>query len=59
MLHEKKEGSNDDVKKLGRVIGVSFKGDPNNSFNMLSKEGRRGWRAASGGELEEGDVEGC
>jgi len=57
VMHEKKEVVKADVKEIGRVLGVSFKGDPNNSFSLLSKEGRRGWRAAGGCEME-GESEG-
>jgi hypothetical protein len=53
VLHEKPAVVKEDVKEIGRVIGVRFKGDPNNSFNLLSKEGRREWRAAGGSEVEE------
>jgi hypothetical protein len=42
VLHEKKEVVKADVKEIGRAIGLTFNGDPHNSFNLLSKEGRRG-----------------
>jgi len=41
-----------DVTEIGWVIGLNFNGDPNNRFNLLSKEGRKGWRAAAGREGE-------
>jgi hypothetical protein len=52
VMHEKKEVVKVAVQEIGRVIGLTYNGDPNNSFNLLSKEGRRGWRAAGGCELE-------
>ncbi len=52
IMHENKEVAKVDVTKIGRVIGLNFNGDPNNSFNLLSKEGRKGWRAAVGCEVE-------
>jgi len=66
LAHGNPEGVAKDVKDIGKVIGVSFKGDPNNSFNLLTRAGRREWRAAGGtkvtgegvgGLLSEGD--GC
>jgi hypothetical protein len=42
VLQEKKEVVKADVKEIGRAIGLTFNGDPHNSFNLLSKEGRRG-----------------
>jgi len=47
-----KEVAKADVTEIGRVIGLNFNGDPNNSFNLLSKEGRKGWRAVVGREEE-------
>lgn len=58
MMHEKLEVVKADVKEIGLVIGVSFKGDPNNSFNLLTKEGRRGLRTAGGSEMEGEGVRG-
>ena len=58
VMHEKLEVVKADVKKIGRAIGVSFKGDPNNSFNLLTKEGRREWRVTGGSEMEEEGVGG-
>ena len=48
VLHDKSKGVSHDVKEIGNVIGVNFKGDSNNSFNLLSRAGRREWRAAGG-----------
>jgi len=52
LMHEKPEVVKADVKEIGRVIGVSFNGEPNNSFNLLTKEGRKGWRKAGGSEMD-------
>ena len=51
MLHDKSGGGSKDVEELGKVIGVNFKGDSNNSFNLLSRAGRKEWRAAVGGDV--------
>ena len=51
VLHGKKEVVEDDVKVIGKTLGVNFKGDNNNSFNLLSKEGKREWRAGKGSML--------
>ena len=47
-VHEKSNGVKEDVIELGKVLGVKFKGDPNNSFNLLSREGRTEWRSMGG-----------
>lgn len=44
----------EDEKKIGRTLGVNFKGDNNNKFNLLSKEGQREWRAERGSLLLKG-----
>jgi hypothetical protein len=47
-----------DVRDLGQTVGVKYQCVTNNSFNLLTKEGRKEWRAARvGGEGR--DVEGC
>ena len=51
LAHGNPEGVAKDVKDIGKVIGVSFKGDPNNSFNLLTRARRREWRAARGTEV--------
>ena len=56
MLHGEPDVVAKDVTELGKVIGVKFKGDPNNSFNLLSREGRREWRAMGGYEVENVEV---
>ena len=48
VLNEKSSAAQKDVTELGKVLGVKFKGDPNNSFNLLTREGRKEWRAAGG-----------
>jgi len=47
-VHEKSNGVKEDVNELGKALGVKFKGDPNNSFNLLSREGRKEWRSMGG-----------
>jgi hypothetical protein len=47
-----------DVKEIGKVIGVKFRGDSNNSFNLLSKAGRKELQAARVGAVESEEVGG-
>jgi hypothetical protein len=56
VLHGKKEVVAEDVREIGKTLGVKFKGDKNNNFNLLSKEGRREWRAERGSLLVESEV---
>ena len=51
MVHGKPKAVADNVKEIGKVVGVKFNCDTDNSFNLLTKEGRREWRAVSGGEM--------
>ena len=57
ILHSKKEAKAEDVREIGKTLGVKFKGDNNNSFNLLSREGRRELRAVRGSSVEEGSRE--
>jgi hypothetical protein len=41
VLNEKSSAAQKDVTKLGKVLGAKFSGDPNNSFNLLTREGRK------------------
>jgi len=41
----------EDVRELGKVVGLDFNCDISNKFNLLSREGRRDWRAAGGCEV--------
>ena len=66
ILHGKSQMVVDDVKAIGKTVGLKFNSDTVNSFNMLTKEGRKEWRAAGGSELVcgsmgdgGGDVGGC
>jgi hypothetical protein len=43
---------------LGKVVGVKFNCDTANKFNLLSRDGRREWRAAGGCESLTGVVKG-
>lgn len=47
-----------DVKEIGKVIGVKFIGDSNNSFNLLSRAGRKELRAAGVGAVDSEEVGG-
>jgi len=38
----------DDFRDLGKIVGVKFNCDTTNSFNLLSREGRKKLRAAGG-----------
>jgi len=57
VLHGKKVSVLEDVVEIGQSLGVTFKGVDNSSFNLLSKEGRREWRAEKVGLVEMGNVE--
>jgi len=57
LLHRKKEAAAEDVREIGRSLGVKFNGDINNRFNLLSREGRKELKAKRGIVLVEGDVE--
>lgn len=50
ILQNKKENVGEDVREIGKTLGVIFKGEQ----NLLTKEGRRVWRAERGSLLEEG-----
>jgi len=44
-VHGKKEAVVEDVRVIGKTLGVNFNGDKNNKFNLLSKrEGESGGR---------------
>ncbi|XP_024626603.1 uncharacterized protein [Medicago truncatula] len=55
-LHGKGDKVADDVMSLGKVVGVRYQCETVNSFNLLSKEGRREWRAASACNRVDGEV---
>lgn len=44
-----------DVRELGKVVGVKYQCVTNNRFNLLTREGRREWRAAGDGEAVQGE----
>ena len=46
-----------DVRNIGKAIGVKYKCDTTNSFNLLTREGRKEWRASGVSDVERG-VEG-
>jgi len=47
----------EDVKELGKVVWVKYQCDTSNTFNLLSREGRRLCRAVGGSEMAD-DVAG-
>ena len=47
-LHGKADKVKEDVRELGKVVGVKVNCDTSNSFNMLVRGGRREWRAEGG-----------
>ena len=51
------EATTADVENTRRVIGVKYKGDVMNKYNVLSKEGRRQMRVVVGKEVSGGEVE--
>jgi len=55
LLHGKKEELAADVSDLGKVVGVKFQCDTSNSFNLLTREGGKEWRAARGGDVKWGE----
>ena len=54
-LQGKKNVAEVDVRDLGKVVGVKYHCETKNSFNFLTREGRREWRAAGGGEVVQGE----
>jgi len=58
LVHGKPLAVANDVRDIGKAVGVRFQCDTSNSFNLLTKEGRKGWRAAGGGEVGNEGVRG-
>jgi len=59
VLHDKKENVAEDVREIGKTLGVYVTGDKFSGLNLLTKEGRRELRAERGSMLEVGtEVEG-
>ena len=56
LLHGNKKVATEDVREIGLSLGVNFKGDKNNSFNLLTREGRKEWRPGRGSLLLERDM---
>jgi len=56
LLHGKAEVVAYDVRDIGKEVGVKYKCDTNNNFNLLTREGRMEWRAAGGSEVVRGVV---
>ena len=51
VLHGKADKVKDDVRDLGKIVGVKINCDTTNNFNLLSREGRKNLRAADGGGM--------
>jgi len=51
VVHGKSKEVAVDVRNIGKAFGVKYKCDTNNSFNLLTMEGRKEWREARGGEV--------
>lgn len=56
ILHGKHQAAVDDVKDIGKKVGLTFNCDTGNNFNLLTKEGRKEWRAAGGSEVGRGSM---
>lgn len=56
MLHENKNLAKEDIREVGKYLGVIFKGDNNDSCNLLTREGRKEWRAGRGNVFMEGEM---
>jgi len=48
----------EDLRDIGKVVGVKYKCETMNSFNLLTRDGRKEWRAAGDIEFECGEVGG-
>jgi preprotein translocase subunit Sec63 len=57
LLQGKKEVAEEDVREIGRNLGVKFTSDKSNRFHLLTKEGRRELHAERGAVMREGDVQ--
>jgi hypothetical protein len=58
VLHDKGKVVADDVRDIGKAVGVQYKCATNNSFNLLTRDGRKEWREAGFSEGVRGDVYG-
>lgn len=54
VLHDKKENVAEDVRDIGKTLGVNVKGDSNIGLSLLTKEGRKELRAVRGSLMEAG-----
>jgi hypothetical protein len=59
VAHGKEDVVAADVQSLGKVLGVIYQCDTGNSFNLLSREGRREWRSVFAGDRRGGEEEGA
>lgn len=65
ILHGNSNMVKEDIKVIGKKVGIKYQCDTSNSFNLLTREGRKGRRPPSGGEDmheggegDEGDIVG-
>lgn len=56
VLHGNKNLAREDVREVGVSLGVTFKGSKNESCNLLTREGRKEWRAGRGSVFMEGEL---
>jgi hypothetical protein len=49
VLHGKPETVKEDVRGIGKKLGVEYVCETSNCFNLLTKKGRREWRETGGG----------
>ena len=59
VLHGNLKVVAEDVRDIGKVVGVKYNFDTLNSFNLLTKDGRKDWRAVGVSELGSEGVGGC
>ena len=49
MLHGNEKVRSEDVRDIGRTVGLNFTGDKNNMFDVLSGAGRKNREGGSDG----------
>jgi len=54
-LHGEPKLVAEDVKELGKIVGVKYLCNTTNTFNLLTREGRREWTAAGGSDVASDD----
>jgi hypothetical protein len=58
-LHSKPKVVAEDVRDIGKVVGVKYNCETANRFNLLTKDGRKELRATSVSEVRSEGVGGC